>query len=1232
MEGPRETVDEDNASSREQQRESYMYIDDEDSSKCLLEMGRPSVAGNEDDYDYAIELVPDVEYRKSAKILGNISDFEDADEYIESLLMEEEGEGLEDDHVSTPERESSIDAMKSKENVRSSSGESIDIFKDEANGNQEESIKSSSLSFFSRFLGVFEKKSAEKGPTSSPTRVGADGLQSPSISGEAIKQNSSVMNIKLSPFGDMHGELESGKTAVQKEEEHGGETTSAESGTEDVDQMGNDDVSHIAEEEELGLTPREAAIIISRKQFLTRIGVLSKKRNWVEKAARRSSIGFHQKYNVTDKAVMDAFLVAMTSGIHVRRHQKGRFSEMVRLMSDDGCKTVSWGQVNPVELAFQRSREGVAVNPNDKYARLAAKHMHEAGFDHEFGGMGYHLRRAGERRNSGFVTSLSDCLGCHDDQDDRDVHHRAQQILRRRRVRNSNGVYGYDSFGSSIDGRVSESTDEGAKRSGPDEVERSSDGWLSNMGYHYSGSFMDGDILAVHPANREDPTALGNCGTEGFRESQDAHNTALSFSVVMKSSLSSLGYTTLDVEAEAEETYCLLLQGFRLLQDEADIRRANQILDDEERNRLAETLKTFRSVSYSLWQMAAGRPPSLNSGLHDPQGGALLDGIKEESSERASRMDPVNTLFDDRSDGISSWVRGGDGAGTLADDDVIRVRSGAAAAGRVNAFDAYSHDASRGSYADASMDSRTSNASGGSTLGGDDRRSGYVLRTETLLPPAQFLGWKSAGTQIWARLKMAGLEVKCVFSHDLSRVILKVRAPEWRLEEVAEVLHIKKRNRDGTLRRFKVSRRDTFLPDSDEVGQCGSIFKSSERQQIIDYIIRSKIKDGGAELGEDTPLGGKILQRFPLHMQSRLAEIRHTWVTFWRQERPGTVSKAWSPVSVPLQVTASRFLQAVNYAIGNVLVQPLDSIAEYYGEGVAFYYAFAAFYTRWLVTISVLGLLVFSFQVNDLQLDHWLCMPYSIIVMVWTCFFLVYWRQRSASLAYRWGVLDYEMQETERPQFRGKRMLNPSTGEIRKVYPVWRRVLKYLQSIPVIMIVMSVMLSIMSTVFTTQDKLLVQYQNNETLNYYPEISLHDRFGRRLSSSTDRVSNAFSVDIDQEKANDRDFWAVTFLFPCLYGVLTNIMVALFNLIAIRINNFENHRTQSQYMNRLVLKVITFRFVAIFTTLYYYAFWSGYDSSTAYLRMAVTIFGMMTAGQWTGAFIDICVPALIHRWFL
>ena len=63
------------------------------------------------------------------------------------------------------------------------------------------------------------------------------------------------------------------------------------------------------------------------------------------------------------------------------------------------------------------------------------------------------------------------------------------------------------------------------------------------------------------------------------------------------------------------------------------------------------------------------------------------------------------------------------------------------------------------------------------------------------LPPAQFLGWTSAGTQIWARLKMAGLEVKCVFSWDLKKVLLNVKCPQWRLEEVAEHIHMKLKNR-----------------------------------------------------------------------------------------------------------------------------------------------------------------------------------------------------------------------------------------------------------------------------------------------------------------------------------------------------------------------------------------------------------------------------------------------------
>ena len=206
--------------------------------------------------------------------------------------------------------------------------------------------------------------------------------------------------------------------------------------------------------------------------------------------------------------------------------------------------------------------------------------------------------------------------------------------------------------------------------------------------------------------------------------------------------------------------------------------------------------------------------------------------------------------------------------------------------------------------------------------------------------------------------------MKCVFSWDLRQIILKLRCPQHRLEEMAERMHLKLKNRDGHVRRFKVSKRATFLSTSVSSSSSSaaasdayygdplhhpSVFRSTERQQIIDFIVRSKIRDGGAELDENTELGVYIVKRFPLHMHARLADIRHTWVTFWKREAPGHVPTPWSPLSTPLTVTVREWRAAVTHFAEGLLSQPLDSIAEYFGEAIAFYFAYTAFYTRCLV-------------------------------------------------------------------------------------------------------------------------------------------------------------------------------------------------------------------------------------------------------------------------------------------
>ena len=88
-------------------------------------------------------------------------------------------------------------------------------------------------------------------------------------------------------------------------------------------------------------------------------------------------------------------------------------------------------------------------------------------------------------------------------------------------------------------------------------------------------------------------------------------------------------------------------------------------------------------------------------------------------------------------------------------------------------------------------------------------------------------------------------------------------------------------------------------------------------------------------------------------------------------------------------------------------------------------------------------------------------------------------------------MLDFEAEETERPQFRGTYLEtdnNTTTtgngngigsgngsigghhheGEQRKAYPLWRRLLRYAVSLPVVMLALAVILVVMGTVFTTQ--------------------------------------------------------------------------------------------------------------------------------------------------------------------
>lgn len=116
-----------------------------------------------------------------------------------------------------------------------------------------------------------------------------------------------------------------------------------------------------------------------------------------------------------------------------------------------------------------------------------------------------------------------------------------------------------------------------------------------------------------------------------------------------------------------------------------------------------------------------------------------------------------------------------------------------------------------------------------------------------------------------------------------------------------------------------------------------------------------------------------------------------------------------------------------------------------FGEGVALYFAFLASYTHNLIFISVAGLLTYYFGREYSIL-------YSSVLFLWSVVFVEYWRIRERLYAVAWCSLGSVRVEKHRPSYiEGQRW--------------WKRELKILFSVPVIILFASVLAVLLTVIF-----------------------------------------------------------------------------------------------------------------------------------------------------------------------
>ena len=467
--------------------------------------------------------------------------------------------------------------------------------------------------------------------------------------------------------------------------------------------------------------------------------------------------------------------------------------------------------------------------------------------------------------------------------------------------------------------------------------------------------------------------------------------------------------------------------------------------------------------------------------------------------------------------------------------------------------------------------------------------------------------------------------------------------------DVAEVLRLKLKTTDGDFAPFREDSIDHFRPISEDVealgysDQTSSLFRSSHRQTIIDFIIGSRIRDSGAELDQTTDLGRMVNARVPLHVPQKLDNLYNAWFYYWRKENwrgrdgcglrieldaIGTTEKKMDTLDISEadKSVLEDFIPNRMYRIFvGCFFQPLDSIEEYFGEKVAFYFAWLQHLSVHLMVLTCAGLIVLACMLITQTWDHAIRPYWSVFVMLWSFTVLINWRKRSNFLAYRWGTMDYKEQETTRPQYKGKYSIDPITNEWVVRYPTWKRWLKYLISFPLTLGFTFVSLFIILLFHANRDLHMSLYVEEKT---NPDAEPF-----HFSFSIDAIGADYeTVPISREFLKDPTFLGIVFGLPSVLGLCLPLLNFILMNVSYALNDFENYRTHSEYRTSLIIKVFAFRFVCYFASIYYYAFTSQGDDQAienGLLRVASGVLIYTTVAQWWGLFLQIYFPLIVYN---
>jgi anoctamin-10/anoctamin-7 len=306
-------------------------------------------------------------------------------------------------------------------------------------------------------------------------------------------------------------------------------------------------------------------------------------------------------------------------------------------------------------------------------------------------------------------------------------------------------------------------------------------------------------------------------------------------------------------------------------------------------------------------------------------------------------------------------------------------------------------------------------------------------------------------------------------------------------------------------------------------------FRGVDRIKLISSIIEAPSSERGCGLKiKDLVVKKACLAVFPLHDYLGLTMLQHKWLRLFTPPHR----------------------------------QPEDEIKDYFGEKIGLYFVWLGHYTKWLISASFVGFIIWMAISADGDDPDSPSIPYFTVFMaIWATLYLESWKRTEKQTACRWGMVDFEQEQQPRPEFDAISFWreSPVTGQQEKYFP---DELRY----PVL--VYSTAIS--STFIITVASAIVAIYIFKAFLSDPAPYGKVYFG---SGNPD---------------DDSSFALGSIIGSSMNAIQIMVMNVIYEKVAEKLTDKENHRTETEYEDALISKTFSFQFVNSFMALIYLAF--------------------------------------------